>query len=592
MADFYPLLSRAVANLPDATSERRHAIYDRARTALLGQLRSVEPSPEQAVIDSELASLDEAIQRVESELATAQVTETKTVTPIVPPPPSAPRPAGAIIKPPPSRVTPPPPRPMPPASRAPDSFKAPAPADPAAAVAAPADTSQPNASTAADAVPGATGLSSSASGETPPVETPTAAAETAPAAEPDASASPTATEPKAPVMSPPPAAAQPETPSQAPKLSAPAPGSTYPTHAAPSPSAAPPTPPVMAEPDVAMKAERPSSQVLQPAKRARKKGGLLAASAVLFVVVAAGAGYYSWKERLLPERFTRGFAVGTSSQSKAPATAASQNKSGDDKIASRAQPDENSAAKPQTPATDVEKQQSAPTGANDNASANNNTSTSDNPNASQPASAAKPDTKAGTSAEQGIAVAQRAALLVQQPAKDGKSEVKNYAGSVVWTTQNISRGSGQPLSFSVRAEITIPEAKFHATMTMEKNTDTTLPASHMITWRFKREEGSPIPAISEISVLQMHDDNSQVADPLNGAQAKITPDIYIYALAAPETLQSVNMETLQKRNWFLLPLKLSDNREARISIEKGTPGARAFAEAFQKWGVKLSEKNP
>ena len=356
--------------------------------------------------------------------------------------------------------------------------------------------------------------------------------------------------------------------SPAPKLSAPAPGSSYPSYnASASPAAAPAasesSPPVT-------QPERPGAQHIPREAKPRRKGGLLAAAAVVFVILAAGGGYYAWKERLLPRNFTPGFATGGPANTGRTADAGPENgNGGDNKIASRAQPDDTPADKPSTPATDTGKQSATPATADD----------------SQPgASADKP--------AETIPVAQRAALLVQQPAADNKGAVKNYAGTVVWSTQNISRGAGQPLSFSVKAEIDIPDAKFHATMTMEKNTDATLPASHMITWRFKRDEGSEIPAISEISVLQMHDDNSQVADPLNGAQAKITPDIYIYALAAPEALQTVNMETLQKRNWFLLPIKLADNRQARISMEKGTPGARVLAEAFEKWGVKISEKKP
>ena len=35
MADYYPLLSRAIAGLPENTPETRRAIYDRARVVLL-----------------------------------------------------------------------------------------------------------------------------------------------------------------------------------------------------------------------------------------------------------------------------------------------------------------------------------------------------------------------------------------------------------------------------------------------------------------------------------------------------------------------------------------------------------------------------
>jgi len=44
MADYYPLIAKAVSGLEKSTGEARRALYDRARTALLAQLRGVEPA--------------------------------------------------------------------------------------------------------------------------------------------------------------------------------------------------------------------------------------------------------------------------------------------------------------------------------------------------------------------------------------------------------------------------------------------------------------------------------------------------------------------------------------------------------------------
>jgi hypothetical protein len=49
MADYYPLLAKAIAGLPESTAEARQAVYDRARMALFGQLRNLDPPvPEDA----------------------------------------------------------------------------------------------------------------------------------------------------------------------------------------------------------------------------------------------------------------------------------------------------------------------------------------------------------------------------------------------------------------------------------------------------------------------------------------------------------------------------------------------------------------
>lgn len=67
MADYYPLLARALESLPDKTREARGVVYERAKSALLGQLKSVNPPLGEEAIAREIASLDDAIARVERE---------------------------------------------------------------------------------------------------------------------------------------------------------------------------------------------------------------------------------------------------------------------------------------------------------------------------------------------------------------------------------------------------------------------------------------------------------------------------------------------------------------------------------------------
>ncbi|MGE4373701.1 MAG: hypothetical protein AB7E29_12540 [Xanthobacter sp.] len=69
MADYYPLLVRAISSLPQNSAEARRAVFDRARAALLKQLRSVSPPLPEGEITRERLSLEEAIRRIEADLA-------------------------------------------------------------------------------------------------------------------------------------------------------------------------------------------------------------------------------------------------------------------------------------------------------------------------------------------------------------------------------------------------------------------------------------------------------------------------------------------------------------------------------------------
>src|SRR6266480_3605479 len=65
MADYYSVIARAVSRLPSKTDEARHAIYERARTALRETLLEFDPPLSETVLANEQAVLDAAICTVE-----------------------------------------------------------------------------------------------------------------------------------------------------------------------------------------------------------------------------------------------------------------------------------------------------------------------------------------------------------------------------------------------------------------------------------------------------------------------------------------------------------------------------------------------
>ena len=69
MADYHPLIARAVSGLEKDTAENRRVLYERARTALVAQLRGTVPALEEPEITRERLALEEAIRKVEVESA-------------------------------------------------------------------------------------------------------------------------------------------------------------------------------------------------------------------------------------------------------------------------------------------------------------------------------------------------------------------------------------------------------------------------------------------------------------------------------------------------------------------------------------------
>jgi hypothetical protein len=67
MADYYPLIAKAVGGLDKNNGEIRRVLYDRARAALVTQLRGVDPPLNESDITRERLALEEAIRKVETE---------------------------------------------------------------------------------------------------------------------------------------------------------------------------------------------------------------------------------------------------------------------------------------------------------------------------------------------------------------------------------------------------------------------------------------------------------------------------------------------------------------------------------------------
>jgi len=81
MTDYHPLIARAVEGLDKSTGEARRTLYERARTALVTQLRGVEPALSESEITKQRLALEDAIRKVEAEAARKSRTEPRPAAP-------------------------------------------------------------------------------------------------------------------------------------------------------------------------------------------------------------------------------------------------------------------------------------------------------------------------------------------------------------------------------------------------------------------------------------------------------------------------------------------------------------------------------
>jgi hypothetical protein len=178
-------------------------------------------------------------------------------------------------------------------------------------------------------------------------------------------------------------------------------------------------------------------------------------------------------------------------------------------------------------------------------------------------------------------VAQKVVLYDEDP---GDPQGKRYVGSAIWRTETVSPGPGLAPELAIRADVEIPERHMRMTWSLRRNTDKALPASHTIEILFTLPADFPEGGIANVPGMLMKQNEQARGVPLAGLAVKVTNGYFLIGLSAVDVDVQRNVQLLKDRMWFDIPLVYTSGKRAILAVEKGTPGERAFEEAFRAWG--------
>lgn len=573
MADYYSVLQRAVGTLPENTGQARRAIYEKARTALVRQLESIDPPLPASEITKQRLALEEAVRRIEQEASRAALAAA--------PRPAAPRPAA----PPPPPVAAPPQAERPSAGYAPEGRPVP-----------PVVPSRP---------------APEARSYAPPVDAPAPASEPV-ATPPEPQAAPRVTswappvrpiesDPDEPVFPPDPDAPAPE--AEAPKKRGlfgrsrkggePMPADPFADRTEPS-APTPAAPPSRADADDVAEdwVEHDRLDVEDPAAPTPRKSGRgrIIAIIVVVVLIAAAVAAYFERERI-------GALIAQKSGETASQPAASQPadtqpadngapkdedrlpsmNGGSDASTSGQSGDAATPAPPSdTPAPPASSDTSAP--------AQQPSTPADNSGAAQPSTSAPTappaDTQSSTDNTQ-VAPGPATATLYEEGEVPG-SRGGAFTGDVTWTMTRESVGGGAPEPL-VRAVIDIPEKSMKVTLVVRQNRDAALPASHLVEISFDlgpKFNGGGIQGVPGIIMKRTSEDRG---DALLGASARVSDNLFWIALSSSQADKARNLELLGDREWIDVPMVFTNGKRAILTVRKGTTGDAAMKEALAAW---------
>ena len=134
---------------------------------------------------------------------------------------------------------------------------------------------------------------------------------------------------------------------------------------------------------------------------------------------------------------------------------------------------------------------------------------------------------------------------------------------------------------AIQATIRMGQPDMRATVTIYKNYDEALPASHLVEVQFEGTLAeSPIQKVPALVLKQTEQARGQ---PLAGAAVPVTNELFWIALSDDKDEVARNIQLLREGSWFDIPILFGDSTRALITFEKGIPGDKVFETVMASW---------
>jgi hypothetical protein len=189
-----------------------------------------------------------------------------------------------------------------------------------------------------------------------------------------------------------------------------------------------------------------------------------------------------------------------------------------------------------------------------------------------------------------IAQSGRAVLIEWDDNKRPSENVeKRSEGSVVWRTERVKSVDGHE-EMAVRADVDIPGRNLKLTMSLRRNLDSAVQASHLIDTKFTVAPDYAHSGLGEVfGVFAKETDGERSAPELLQGTTDKTNVACVYVAAVWNTCK--NLALLKDDPWFAVYFKRTLVPTAYLLIEKGQ---EAFDTAFAEWekGEGPAAKSP
>src|SRR5690554_4593082 len=168
--------------------------------------------------------------------------------------------------------------------------------------------------------------------------------------------------------------------------------------------------------------------------------------------------------------------------------------------------------------------------------------------------------------------------LLLEASQDGTSGAVPFSGSVEW-----SEGVDELGLPTLKGTASIPARNLGVDITIRKNSDPSLPASHLMEVDFKVSDTFIGGTIANLPGVLLKDQELVPGTALAGASARVVGNSFLFALSATPTDATANRDLLENRRWMDLAVVYGTGRNAIITLEKDDEAQALFDQVFAAW---------
>ncbi|MGB7285655.1 MAG: hypothetical protein WBC71_01875 [Salaquimonas sp.] len=165
----------------------------------------------------------------------------------------------------------------------------------------------------------------------------------------------------------------------------------------------------------------------------------------------------------------------------------------------------------------------------------------------------------------------------------GTTGANRDEGSIVWSLVNEAPEAGSPPEAVIKGVMEIPARGLTMNMSIKRNVDAGLPASHIIELFFDAPGEFSGGNIDGISRFVMKTSEQARGESLVGVPARIDTGFFLIALNNLQQAQTTNLQLMENSDWVDIPVSYVTGRRALLTFEKGESGKQVFSQALADW---------